>query len=355
MNAPNSSINNTDDPLASRSKTDTDSALWLARALDGLTAEEEAEFQAWLARDPAHGSKFNLLLGTVKNLTQLPEDQISNLKNKGLPKSGEKCKPKPRQFKPSVGWLDRLIPLATFASAAVFFVSLCWVGWNYWHQPTFSQSYVTARGQQVTANLPDGSKVVLDTSTRIEVTMYRNRREVRLLHGQALFDVERDRWSTFEVLAGPMQVLVLGTSFSVRYTPDSANVKGVNVAVEEGRVQVARISAPETAVEIAAGETVAASADGIIAPATRTLPSLAMAWRTGRVALNDTPLGEAVQEFERYVDTGLVITDPRVAALRLNGSFSLLQTDAFKRALPIALPVRLQPRSDGQLEVVLAK
>jgi transmembrane sensor len=76
-----------------------------------------------------------------------------------------------------------------------------------------------------------------------------------------------------------------------------------------------------------------------------------MAWRAGRVVLNDTPLGDAVAEFERYFDTGLVVPDPAVAALRLNGSFDLRQAGAFKRALPEVLPVRLQTRADGKTEV----
>ena len=239
-----------------------------------------------------------------------------------------------------------------------------WLGWNHWQQqPTFTQSFATARGQQLTARLPDGSTLRLDTATRLNVTLYRQRREVVLPHGQAMFEVQADGARPFHVLAGPMRITVLGTRFSVRHLQHGADAGRIKVVVEEGRVRVARaavgshglaeeIGAGSDGVLLTAGQAAVADAEGRIATITATELSAALAWRDGRVVLNDTPLADAVAEFERYVDTGLVITDPAVAALRLNGSFDLRQASVFKRALPQALPVRLQARPDGKTEVV---
>jgi len=79
----------------------------------------------------------------------------------------------------------------------------------------------------------------------------------------------------------------------------------------------------------------------------------AATWREGRVSFSGTPLMQALAEFERYGDTGLVIRDPAVAALKVNGSFDLRQIGAFARALPRVLPVQLSTR-DGQTEIIAA-
>jgi len=75
------------------------------------------------------------------------------------------------------------------------------------------------------------------------------------------------------------------------------------------------------------------------------------AWRTGRISFNDTPLTEALAELERYGNTGLVVLDPTVGALRLGGSFNVRQVDALAQALPSLLPVRLE-RRHGVVEIM---
>ncbi|MFS2055731.1 iron dicitrate transport regulator FecR, partial [Variovorax sp. CT11-76] len=76
----------------------------------------------------------------------------------------------------------------------------------------------------------------------------------------------------------------------------------------------------------------------------------ALLWREGRANFENTPLAQALAEFERYGPTGLTVRDPAVAAMRINGSFDLRQFGAFAKALPQVLPVRLQPR-EGTTEI----
>lgn len=363
------------DYLASQSPLDAEAALWLARRQDGLTAEEEAELQDWLAGDPARGARLDQLSGLLGQLDELPPDDVAALKASlapvphTSPTNGNAAPPhrrkpahQPERRQWLLGW-GRLFPQVAMAGMAALLIGGGWMGWSHWQQqPTFTQSFATVRGQQATATLPDGSTLKLDTATQLNVALYNQHREVRLPAGQALFEVKADPQRPFHVLAGPMRITVLGTRFSVRHTPGGMGGDGVSVVVEEGRVRVARAvdasademslsDAENDAVELTAGQAVMADGQGHIAAVTRSTPNTAMAWRDGRVVLNDTPLGAAVAEFERYLDTGLVITDPAVAALRLNGSFDLRKIQAFKRALPQVLPVRLKPRADGQTEV----
>jgi transmembrane sensor len=369
--------------LASQNPLDVEAALWLARQQDGLAPEEAAELREWLAGDPARSAKLDQLSGLREQLEGLPPDHVAALKTAiastapvpgPVPRSSAQAMSAPASVRRPdrrewlLGW-GRLAPQAAFAGLAAMAVGGGWLGWDHGQrQPIFTQSFATARGQQLVATLPEGSSVRLDTATRLDVALYRGQREVRLPQGQALFDVAADPERPFHVLAGRLRITVLGTRFSVRHTQNGLGAGRVSVVVEEGHVRVARAgsdgapvgAAQEFAasgaefVELTAGQSVMADAQGRLAAVAASMPGTALAWRDGRVVLNDVPLGDALAEFERYLDTGLSIRDPAVAALRLNGSFDLRQLQAFKRALPQALPVRLARLADGKTEIVRA-
>jgi transmembrane sensor len=212
------------------------------------------------------------------------------------------------------------------------------------------------RGQQSDVVLPDGSRIRLDTATRLDVTLYRQRREVRLIEGQAVFQVERDAGRRFDVMAGPVTVTVVGTRFSVRKVPGATGLHGVRVAVEEGRVRVAgpphggADGSGET-VELQAGQQVAVRAGGRLEPVQPLAPGGMAPWREGRINFDNVPLGEALAEFERYGRTGLVVRDDKVAQMRLTGTFDPARLANFKLALPKVLPVRLRGDA-GSTEIV---
>lgn len=374
--------------IAGEDPLDAAAAQWLVRRLDGLTPEEEAELQEWLAADPAHGRALGALEGVWGRMDELPDEGVDALKA-GLPaKAGAAWsppvavpEPEPRPAGPSApraprpaapasprrrAWfldLGRLVPQAAAAALAFGLVGGGWYGWNAWQQqPTFTQTLATARGQSKEVRLPDGSTLWLDTATRAEVALYRQRREVRLQDGQVLFAVQSNAEQPFDVLAGGTRVTVVGTRFSVRRTRSGLGEEGeVSVVVEEGRVRVARASAgaasdasvPVAGVELGAGQSVTADAAGALG-AVRSEAATPAAWREGRISFNATPLAQALAEFERYGDTGLVIRDPAVAALKVHGSFDLREVAAFARALPRVLPVQLRPQG-GQTEIVAAR
>lgn len=282
------------------------------------------------------------------------------------------------------GWRAWLIQGAV-AFALVLGCGGGYLAWDHWQrQPVFTQQFASARGQQLDITLPDGSRLRLDTATRAEVSLYRTRREVRLPEGQAVFQVQKDPARPFDVLAGPLKVTVIGTRFSVRHTPGTTQDGSVRVAVEEGRVRVARahagtgggtnaVSSTGTApgdtsgdgggpsgnggtaldaassadvIELGAGQQVVSDAHGRFGSIAQVAAAGIAPWREGRISFQDTPLSAAIAEFERYGPTNLVIPDPEVGALRLTGTFDPLRTGNFKLALPRVLPVQLRAQGD---------
>ncbi|MFT3813402.1 MAG: FecR domain-containing protein [Acidovorax sp.] len=328
------------------------------RQRGGWSAQDEAGFQAWLAADASHRQAYAQWESHWQALDGIPADAVAQLRrnlqrDKAL-ENARQAQPLPRR--------RFLAPAFAVASVTAIAGGAGLLAWNRWQaQPVFAQAFATRRGQQTEVALPDGSRLRLDTATRLEVTYYRQRREVTLLEGQAVFSVQAHAAQPFHVLAGPVGVTVVGTRFSVRYTPNLPGNDGVQVAVEEGKVRVVRRnSAPGDALRdlpgaiyLTAGQQISADTGGTLA-APAAVPSEGIApWRDSRISFVNTPLAQALAEMERYGSTGLAVHDPAVAALRLSGTFDPRDVQTLRRVLPSALPVRLREEG-GATEVVRA-
>lgn len=352
---------------------DIDAATWASRRRDGLSAAGEAELQAWLNADPRHSAALADMEGTVGDVRLMPADDVAALKS-GLPARASRLVPPgdAGADRPRRSWwpgLGQWVPQAALALLVVLtVVGGGWLGWDRWQrQPTFEQAFGTGRGQQLTVRLPDdaasGSTLQLDTATRLEATLYRDRREVRLTDGQAMFAVHPDARRPFHVLAGNLRITVVGTKFSVRHTSSGLDAGQTVVSVEEGRVRVVRtylegtpaaasLSAPDkpdtpdTSVDLHAGSMLAGDSQGRLGPVTVVSPSAIAQWRHGRISFDHTPLQQALAEFERYGRTGLLVRDPAVARMPVGGSYDLRQFQQFVRTLPEVLPVRLVQQGD---------
>lgn len=363
-----------------------EAALWATRRSSGqpLSAEQAAALAAWLAADPAHAQALAALEHSHSRLRAMPQ-ALQHALRAGLEREKEQLQAatepsvqpaepyttaarphpaaaqRPRASRWSASpWLPNL----GMAAAVLALVGGGWLGWSYWRsQPLFSEHYATQRGQPLQVRLPDGSQMLLDAVSQAQVQLFRGRREVNLVEGQALFHAKPDAQRPFEVLAGHTKVTVLGTKFSVRHTRAGLDAGQTVVEVESGRVRVAQVGddgnagqtlAGAAAVDLVAGQRVTAQAEGSLeAPQALPVGNVA-AWRKGRVNFQDAPLAQALAEFERYGDTGLVVRDPAVAAMRVGGSFDLREASSFAQALPLLLPVRLKT-AGGVTEIVKAR
>ena len=318
----------TKDPVALAAAT------WFSRR-GNLDVQQQTEFVAWLAADAQHAHAYAQLQDSYRAARRIPAQVAARW-----------AVPAPSPRRP----LLRSLRVLPYAAAAMLLLSVGAGGYQWWQQqPTFSQAYATARGQRLAVALPDGSSMQLDTATQLHVTVYRQRREVRLAHGEALFQVQAKQGQPFDVLSGPLTVTVVGTQFSVRNTV--AHDGQLRVAVQHGQVRVA--GAQQEQVDLRAGQGVSSDAGGRLSAIASLAPGSVAPWRDGRITFDNVPLGAALAEFERYGDTGLAVRDPAVAQLRIGGSFSLAQLDRFAATLPQLLPVHVV-RDGGVSEIRMA-
>lgn len=177
-------------------------------------------------------------------------------------------------------------------------------------EPSFSTS---VGGQQLQV-LPDGSRVRLNTDTKVRIAFQADERRVVLEHGQAFFEVAHDPNRPFVVEADGARVRALGTKFDVRH--DTAAVR---VTLVQGRVQVRAGDGRETV--LSPGEAVVADRNGLSRPSAADVGAVA-GWTSGRLTFSGVPLRDAVAEVNRYSDRKVVLDAPEaVAGELISGQF----------------------------------
>lgn len=200
------------------------------------------------------------------------------------------------------------------------------------------EHYATRTGENKTIALADGSRLTLNTGTRLR-TAPEGERKVWLDRGEAYFDIAHDPAHPFVVEAGSSRITVLGTRFTVRRDGDSTRV-----LVEQGRV---KLSERGVAVHIGHDQEATAAAGQVsrtdVAPE-QTVQRLA--WRDGRIVFDRTTLAVAAEEFNRYNERKLVIADPAAADLLIGGSFAPSNLDGFVRLLEQGFGLRARRGSD---------
>lgn len=187
----------------------------------------------------------------------------------------------------------------------------------------------TGTAELRTLELPDGSKVTLGPASAIALAFGAAERRLRLLEGEAFFEVTPDPARPFRVEADKVEAFVLGTSFDVRL-----DAQAVTVAVQEGIVGVASRSAGGSSLigRLEAGQAVRV-AQGARIERSSEPPQLIAAWRKGQLLSHDRPLREAVDQLRRYYAGTIVLTDDALAEQPVTGVYNLADPEEALRGI----------------------
>lgn len=243
------------------------------------------------------------------------------------------------------GWRLRSRPLhpAIVALAAILLV-LLGSGVTYWALHPAGNAYATGVGQQSMVALEDGSKVTLDTATRIVVRFDKGGRNVVLQRGQAYFTVAHDPARPFRVVAGDTGVLATGTQFGVRREGGA-----VDVTLVEGSVRVEAQGAQ--AALLNAGQQLVLRPDR--AAVVRGVDTAAVtAWKQGRIVLDGWTLAHALAEVNRYTMRPVRLEATRFADARLSGTFDVGDIESFVAATTALLPLTAERGADGSIRLI---
>jgi transmembrane sensor len=298
--------------LLQQSLIDEAAAGWAARRL-GDGAFDQADFERWLTRDPAHGEAYDRA------------EAAWRLIGEALARA--------RSHRPKPVWRDRRL----LAAALVLSVATP-AGGLWWLRGRGGQDELiqTALGEQRTLTLSDGSRVTLDALTVMRVRYTASLRSIDLVAGRAYFEVAKDASRPLRVRAGPRTVTAVGTAFSVR-----RESRETTVVLAEGKVAVSDHESAATLAMLRPGQSMVL-VDGLRADAPLKVDlDRALAWRKGQVVFEDVALADAAAEMNHYSTLQVVVADPRLRGLRVSGTFNAGESRAFVEAVQTYFPIRV--------------
>ncbi|NMY73738.1 FecR family protein [Pseudomonas sp. WS 5071] len=306
-------------------------AQWCMRLHEpDCTDQERKAFTVWLNAAPLHAFEYEAMQDIWEVSEHLPKPEPVGSQVIALVQ-------RPRQPAWQKLAIAAAITLLTVPVAAYSGWELGWVPNAYEHV----QADTTLR----TVTLPDGSEIELNLGTELTYANYKDQRRVTLSKGEAFFKVSHDATHPFVVQAAEGRVRVTGTQFNVWMYEDQ-----VKVTLLEGSVLVtsnkklsgdglrlepgmqARYKAGDYAAQIS--QTYANSPD--------------LAWRNGKLVLDNLTLADALPLINRYLSTPLVLADRATGALRVGGVFNTKEINSLVTSLPKVLPVYLTLSQDGK-------
>lgn len=351
-------------------------AEWHARLHgENVSNRTHREFEGWLAQSAEHREAFEAIDRVWAGLQSAAHDpQVLELRHEAALRLTFRMSESNRPFR----WLTAAAILIALTATLVVLIprqsgdwSLTAVLLKSFHTQN-NGVFGTVTGERSAITLGDGSQVTLDTQSEIRVAFSKEERIVRLIRGQAIFEVAKDRSRPFVVEVDHRRFIAVGTAFDVRVDDKQIKVTMIEgtVRVEpnprnlvaESRMTSKRRStadgspmnhegeAGSAIIFLTAGEqlTVDANARDYVRTAD---PDRITSWRRGQVIFDNARLADAVAELNRYSEMKIELADAALADLRLSGAFTTGRPAIFVEAVSTYFPVQVT-RSDDQAFVL---
>ncbi|MFT7008372.1 MAG: transmembrane sensor [Colwellia sp.] len=336
-------------PLHTPNMIDDEASIWLVRLDNGnLSEQSRKELKTWLSVDKRHPIALRAMTDIWDDM-----DEVLMLINDDSSKNisfGSLLKP---IFQPVM-----------LAASVSFLAIIIWLA-----MPTNmnmqKNSYATLIGQQITTTFDDGSIIHLNTNSRIETQFSDEKRIIKLIKGEALFEVAHDPNRPFIVYAGDRLVQAIGTKFVIHLKSEN-----IQVTVTDGKVKMSKVALntkltdieelnnttiKKNDVYIAKGEKVIVVTDQV-PKLTRIKPESIkreLSWIDGKLIFVNEELFDVIQEINRYVDIEIVLKDPSLHKTKISGRFNLEDSEALIEAIEISFNMKSQQL--GSNKILLTK
>ncbi|MFJ4248384.1 FecR family protein [Pseudomonas helmanticensis] len=305
----------------------TDAAAhWCMRlhAVD-CSAEERVAFEQWREAHPLHAFEYEAMLEIWDVAEHLPRpDPVV-----ALPASN-----------PAPAWRQYAISASIFALGLPL---VAYTGWNMGWLPNSYQHFEASDNvRQVTLN--DGSQVELNLNTELTYSNYKDERRVTLKKGEAFFSVSHDITHPFIVKAAEGRVRVTGTRFNVWMYEDQ-----VRVNLVEGSVLVTSNTAlPGDGLRLGPSMQAQYRHGDYTPQISQTYDNdSSLAWRNGKLILDNLALNDALPLINRYLNNPLMLADTSTGAIRVGGVYNIKEINGLVNSLPKVLPVYLTRNAEG--------
>lgn len=327
-----------------------EASLWIERLSEGFTREEEVELQSWLAEDPANQALLEKMarlwdkMDCLRRLSVLLPQPVATIESNR----------------------DRIPYFALVASVVLSLSVLLLWNWsvNRANAPQTAQRpaeifYETAIGEQQVNLLEDGTRITLNTDSRIGVRYTSGERLLHLEYGEVHVQVAKDPRRPLSVLAGDHVVQAVGTAFNIEIKPG----RGIELVVTEGTVRVGeqttladvernnvKIVLPSSATVVTADqELVMGNKAEQARPITEAEIQVKLSWKKGDLIFKGEPLANAVEEVERYTGVEFVFLDENLKEMHVSGFFKAGDVEGMLAVLKENFSIGFQRESENRV------
>lgn len=285
-----------------------------------VSTEEQTAFDAWLQANPDHRLAWQKVQQVNQQLAQLPNQLATRVLHQtaGVDKNR-------RQLLIGAGAVVGLGILSLGASQT-----------PQWR--TATADYRTARGERRELTLPDGTQLMLNTASAVDVHFTAATRRLVLHTGEIQITTGADKNAAqvrpFWVETSAGVVRPIGTQFTLRQLD-----RTVFAQVTQGAVEL--MSAQGQGVRLESGQATKFDSAGV--SLIQKASPVNSGWTRGLIIAEQQRLKDFIAELARY-HSGVLRCDPGVADLRVSGVYPLQDSHSILRALEQVLPVRAHTR-----------
>ena len=357
------SINNRN---ASVQDSRLEASRWVARLMQNeLTDEGLKELELWLKQDPKHADYFMEFARLDDELSSLrvlePVFPLQTPQRGKVRRVTEGLKSRWQVYGVSAAFTVFLVLSVFHFGGLMRPIEASPVAVN----PIAVHS--TPLGESRVVELSDGSRIILNSLSRVDVSLGENWRALTLQYGEAQFDVAPDATRPFVVRAGNHVVRAIGTAFNIRKRETE-----VEVLVTHGVVSLANVSEQddlaigsmgwvEPAVvqpvfaqnKIEAGESaeLRQTRTPKIKPVLPEEMASKLAWQQGEIIFHGESLEEVINEVNRYTAAKIYIVDPNIKEIPIGGRFKTGEVQALLDILEHGFDIKATVKTPSRIEL----
>jgi transmembrane sensor len=319
----------------SRARIRREASQWVVRLAEHASEEDRAAFERWRDADPRHAEAYDRIASIWNQSAQLsPSRAVDEMRQDPLSERS---------------WAIGFALAASLAVVTLVSILLLSPRWLPDSAPHAREEmlFAAALGEIKEVDLPDRSRLTLDSGSRVEAVFTETERSLTLREGRARFQVAHEV-RPFVVHAGTSEVLATGTLFDVSLIGGRTAVLLLEGSVEVRAVNEEESVRPSQHLEPGQKLILSKSAPAVRQRATRD----DTAWPTRMLEFDGTRLEDAAALANRYHKVQLKLGTERIRGLRVSGAFRAGDAAGFARSLAAAFDLRLVRQPGGSLLLV---
>lgn len=247
-------------------------ARWLVQLDESATEADRQAFAAWLAADPQHLLAVQSLQNSITALHSLPRGPA-------------------RAALTHAAHTSRRSSIAKALLVVLSFSVPLGLLWQQYPTGYLLADLRTDTGQWRSETLPDGSRIMLDGRSAVDLHFDASARTLRLVQGEVLVSVAKDAQRPFVVETAHGQIRALGTRFVVEQDSE-----GTRLAMMESSTEV-RSNGHGAVVH--AGQQVRLDAHGLTPVEPVDADAHERAWAKHQIVIDRQPLGRVLERLNR--------------------------------------------------------